>query len=124
MHMQQQFATQFSRNPWSTSAAALRGPGGQLIPHFSNGRVGMGLGESDLQAQHQGEDELWEAQFIAERSALVARMKKEQLEKQRDESRKLQIVASEYAEKRMRLHKSGKTHAPTGSPTVDPIHNV
>ena len=44
-------------------------------------------------------------------------MKKEQLEKQRDESRKLQIVASEYAEKRMRLHKSGKTHAPTGSPT-------
>ena len=32
----------------------------------------MGLGESDLQAQHQGEDELWEAQFIAERSALVS----------------------------------------------------
>eukprot|EP00986_Skeletonema_menzelii_P016270 scaffold14125_cov146-Skeletonema_menzelii.AAC.2 len=25
--MQQQFPTQFSRNPWSTSAAALRGPG-------------------------------------------------------------------------------------------------
>ena len=43
-----------------------------LLPHFSNGRVGMGLGESDLQAQHQGEDELWEAQFIAERSAIVS----------------------------------------------------
>ena len=48
-------------------------------------------------------------------------MKKEQLEKQRDESRKLHTaVTSQYAEKRMRLHKSGKTHTPTGSPTVPP----
>ena len=48
-------------------------------------------------------------------------MKKEQLEKQRDESRKLQTaVSSQYEEKRMRLHKSGKTHTPTGSPTSAP----
>ena len=32
MHMQQQFPTQFSRNPWSTSAAALRGPGAVAYP--------------------------------------------------------------------------------------------
>ena len=43
-----------------------------LLPYFSKARVGTALGERDLQALHQGEDELWEAQFIADRSALVS----------------------------------------------------
>eukprot|EP00986_Skeletonema_menzelii_P006906 scaffold2616_cov124-Skeletonema_menzelii.AAC.6 len=65
-----------------------------------------------------GEDGLWEGKFMADRIALVTRMKKKELlQQQRDESRKLQSQSPEQViMKRMRAHKS--TKVPTVSPTT------